>query len=169
MQSQLKGSASNLSGKSVQPECKNDDRSLSDMSVKSQLNDGDVSSLSGDLSPERADTESQSNSGEEVDADKVVTHLARKGCLQPGLCYLQTEKESAHPKSNVQMEKDDKYPVDMYFSKDNNPAKMKLHVSDSSYNASVVGYMYFHLIVHTKKGMQLQRLTKHMGTEHSQS
>ena len=129
MQSQLKGNDSSLSGKSVQPESEIDDSSLSGMSVKSQVNDGDVSSLSGNLTPERTDTECQGDSGEEVDADKVVAHLGTKGYLQAGLCYLQTEKESEHPKSNVQMEKDDKHPVDMYFSKDNNPAKMKLHVS----------------------------------------
>ena len=63
MQSQLKGNDSSLSGKSVQPESEIDDGSLSGMSVKSQVNDGDVSSLSGNLTPERTDTECQGDSG----------------------------------------------------------------------------------------------------------
>ena len=70
MQSQLKSS---LSGKS---EFKNDDDdgSLSDMSVKSQLSD--VSSLSEDLTPEHADTECRSDSPR-LDANKVVAYLDR--------------------------------------------------------------------------------------------
>jgi hypothetical protein len=46
-------------------ECKSDDGSVSDMSVKSHLSD--VSSLGGNLTPEHADSEHQSaDSGEEI-------------------------------------------------------------------------------------------------------